>query len=64
MRHLLIATLGMLLGAFLLGCTVTPEERDATIRAWAERDQERAKECARNRGGWDPNVGCVRGGGP
>jgi hypothetical protein len=38
------------LGALALlaaACTVTPEERAASQRAWAARDQERRLECGR-----------------
>jgi len=47
----------------LLGCAISPAERDATVRAWAERDAERARECAQARGAWVAG-GCIRGGGP
>lgn len=39
-------TLALLL-ALAAGCTTTPEQRAASQQAWAEREQERRAECAR-----------------
>jgi hypothetical protein len=53
MRRLGLAILiGLLVGGAVAGCAMTPEEREATTRAWAERDQERARECATRGGRW------------
>ena len=53
---------GMLVGGTLLGCAMSPEERDATVRAWAERDAERRRECVQRGGRWVAG-GCVFGNG-
>jgi hypothetical protein len=62
MRSLVLAMLiGMLGGAAVIGCAVSPAEREATIRAWSERDAERGRECAQRGGGFVAG-GCVFGG--
>ena len=48
--------------AFAAGC-LSPAQREATERAWAERDRERAEECAQ-RGGRYISSSCIQGGGP
>ena len=48
--------------ALLAGC-ISPEQRAATERAWAERDRERAEECTQ-RGGRYISSSCIQGGGP
>jgi hypothetical protein len=48
--------------ALLAGC-LSPEQRAATEQAWAERDRERAQECAQ-RGGRYISSSCLQGGGP
>jgi hypothetical protein len=55
--------LSVLLGGGLLGCALSPAEQEATRRAWAERDAERARECQQKRGAFIAG-GCVFGGGP
>ena len=50
-------------GAALLAGCISPEQRAATERAWAERDRERAEECAQ-RGGRYISSSCIQGGGP
>lgn len=42
----LVMGLAIILAPLLAGCTMTPEQRAATEKAWAERDRERAAECA------------------
>ena len=59
MRRLLI--LAILLSV-LPGCAVSPEQQEAIRKAWAERDAERAQECAQRSGRWVAG-GCVFGGG-
>ncbi len=54
--------LSVLLGVGLLGCVLSPAEQEATHRAWAERDVERARECQQKRGAFIAG-GCVSGGG-
>src|SRR5262249_22796204 len=54
---------GLLVSVVTCGCSVSPEQREATTRAWAERDAERASECRAKRGGWIAGS-CVYGGGP
>jgi hypothetical protein len=51
-----------LLGGALLGCAISPAQQEATRQAWAERDAERARECAQRNGRWIAG-GCVFGGG-
>lgn len=41
-----VMVLAISLAPLLAGCAMTPEQRAATERAWAERDRERAAECA------------------
>ena len=40
--------LGLLLAGALSGCATSPADQEATRKAWAARDAERAAECARN----------------
>jgi hypothetical protein len=47
----------------LAACAISPEERAATERAWAQRDAERAAECTQ-RGGRYISSSCLQGGGP
>ena len=47
----------------LAACAISPEERAATERAWAQRDAERAAECSQ-RGGRYISSSCIQGGGP
>lgn len=54
--------LSLLLGAGLVGCVLSAAEQEATRRAWAERDAERAGECQQKRGAFVAG-GCVFGGG-
>ena len=61
-RVRLVILAGILAGGTVLGCAITPAEREATTRAWAERDAERARECERNRGRWVAGA-CLYGGG-
>jgi len=35
----------------LAACSITPEQRELIERTWAERERERAQECARIRCG-------------
>jgi hypothetical protein len=44
------------------GCATSPSEQDATRRAWAERDAERAREC--QAAGRSFVAGGCAGGGP
>jgi hypothetical protein len=48
-RHSLVILLGLLVGGVLVGCAMSPAERQAAEQAWAARDAERA-----NRGGGGP----------
>ena len=48
--------------ALLAGC-LSPAQREATERAWAERDRERAAECTQ-RGGRYISSSCLQGGAP
>ena len=48
-RHSLAILLGLLVGGVLVGCAMSPAERQAAEQAWAARDAERA-----NRGGGGP----------
>ena len=46
------AVVALILAAVsLAACSITPAQREATERAWSERDRERAQECARIRCG-------------
>ena len=56
------ALLAVVLAAGLAGC-LSPAAREATERAWAERDRERAAECAQWGGRWFASA-CLMGGGP
>ncbi|HEV8438420.1 MAG TPA: hypothetical protein VGT40_10030 [Methylomirabilota bacterium] len=58
-----LAILLVVLAGVLWGCAISPEQREETIRVWAERDAERARECVQRGGGWVA-AGCIRGGGP
>ena len=49
--------------ALLAACAIDPAQREATERAWAERDRERAAECAQ-RGGRYLSSSCLQGSGP
>ena len=63
-RLIRAGTLGLaalVVSAALLGCAMSPAEREATTRAWAERDAERARECTRGR---YVAGSCIGGGGP
>jgi hypothetical protein len=60
-RTLGFAVLVAIAGGALPGCAVSPADREATSRAWAERDAERASECTRGR---FVAGGCAVGGGP
>ena len=63
-RLIRAGTLGLaalVVSAALPGCAVSPAEREATTRAWAERDAERARECTRGR---YVAGSCIGGGGP
>jgi len=51
------------LAVIATGCSVTPEQRAATERAWAERNEERRAECARQ-GLPYFNGACISRGGP
>jgi hypothetical protein len=51
------------LALLAVACTVTPEQRAASERAWAARDQERRAECARQGLGY-LGGGCLSRGGP
>ncbi len=51
-RRNLAILLGVLLAGVLLGCAMSPAEREATERAWAARDAERARECDQRGGRW------------
>ena len=49
MRQLTLTFLvGLLLTGALPGCATSPADQEATRKAWAARDAERAAECARN----------------
>ncbi len=48
----------------LAACSITPAQREATERAWAERDEERARECAQRGLGYRSGGGCTGGGAP
>ena len=63
MRRLGYAILAGMLAAGAVGCAMSPAEREATTRAWVDRDAERARECAQKRGRWIAGA-CVFGGGP
>jgi hypothetical protein len=63
MRHLFKILFGTLVVGILLGCAMSPAEREATERAWAARDGERAPECVRRGGMWS-TAGCLFKGGP
>jgi len=55
------ALLALVLAGALPGCSTTPAEQDATRKAWAERDAERAAECYRRGVGFVAG-GCATGG--
>jgi len=57
-----VASVALCLAAVLEGCATSPADRDAAQKAWAERDAERAAECARTRGRFVAGA-CVYGGG-
>ena len=57
------AVLLVLAAATLLAGCLSPAERAETERVWAERDRERAQECAQ-RGGRYISSSCLQGGGP
>jgi len=62
MRQLAAALLsGACLVAALTGCATSPADQEATRRAWAERDAERARECAAQGRGFVAG-GCAAGG--
>jgi hypothetical protein len=62
-RYLRAALLvGALLASSTFGCAMSPADRAATERAWAERDAERAQECMRRGLGFAAG-GCIRLGG-
>ena len=47
-----MAVAALLLAVLILAsCSITPEQRQEIERAWAERERERAQECARIRCG-------------
>src|SRR5262245_11555569 len=48
-KHSLAILLGLLVGGVLVGCAMSPAQRQAAEQAWAARDAERA-----NRGGGGP----------
>ena len=48
----------------LAACSYTPAQREAIERAWAERDEERARECAQRGLGYRSGGGCTGGGAP
>ena len=54
--------LTLCLAVAVAGCATSPADRDATQKAWAGRDAERAAECARNRGRFVAGA-CIYGGG-
>jgi hypothetical protein len=57
------ALLLVVAAAALLAACLSPEQRAETERVWAERDRERAQECAQ-RGGRYISSSCLQGGGP
>jgi DNA-binding GntR family transcriptional regulator len=62
-RALVLAVLlGLVLAGVLSGCSVTPAQREAIRKAWADRDAERAADCYRNHVGFAAG-GCVSPGG-
>jgi hypothetical protein len=64
MKRVSLAILtGILAVGTVAGWAVSPEQREATVKTWAERDAERARECAQARGSWIAG-GRIRGGGP
>jgi hypothetical protein len=63
MRHLFRILFGTLVVGILLDCAMSPAEREATERAWAARDAEKAPECVRRGGMWS-TAGCLFKGGP
>ena len=60
-RVLCLAIAAGLLGGSTAGCNVSPAQRAAIQRAWAEHDAEVAAECRRNGVGFAAG-GCVAGG--
>ena len=57
MRRLFRVPLGLLAVEILLGCAMSPAEREATEQAWAARDAEREPTNARNeRDGGSPEA--------
>ena len=60
-----LSSVMLLVGVTALGagCTLTPADREAAVRAWAERDLVHAAECAR-RGGRYFDSTCLQAGGP
>ena len=53
MRRLCYAFLAaILVGCFVLGCSVSQADQAAATRAWTERDAERHAECAKKGGRW------------
>jgi hypothetical protein len=57
-RRRAAALVALLVATTAVGCNVSPEQRAATERAWAERDAARARECH----GRFVAGGCVYGG--
>ena len=42
----IVLAIAIIAAPLLAGCAMTPEQRAATEKAWAERDREHAAECA------------------
>ena len=59
----LIMLVAVLAGGLSPGCGTSPASREAIVQAWAERDAERARECAQKGGRW-ATAGCIYRGGP
>ena len=63
-KSLALAAVCGSLVAVLNGCATSPADQEATRKAWADRDAERAAECRRNGLGGYANGGCLGRGGP
>ena len=55
-----VARILLVLACLQAGCAMSPEQREATQKAWAARDLERSEECAQSGGRYWAG-GCLYG---